>query len=172
MKLGTVVLFAPIVTSFVAELKGKLHFYWREDVMKFEIKAPLKKIHPRFKWMGCSCLRTKDQGFKSKNWHERSIAWEKNRWVSGFREWETSWSYTCLWWEWNEMKPSLIPCCSRVPPPKSRSFALCRGPQGEILGKQIRLRGWQNSRNLWLCWWKLIKWAPSPVMSRVKKLHL
>lgn len=79
MKLRTVVLFAPIVTSFVAELKGKLHFYWREDVMKFEIKPSLKKIHPRFKWMGCSCLRTKDlRQEKAKNWHERSIAWEKN----------------------------------------------------------------------------------------------
>ena len=159
---------------FAAELKGKLHFYWREDVMKFEIKPSLKKIQTTCQRDGM--FMSSDQGLKARK--SKNLAWKvhclgKKWWVSGFREWETSWSYTCLWWGWNEMKPSLIPCCSRVPPPKSRSFALCRGPQGEILGKQIRLlRGWQNVRGSLLGWSKLRKWAPSPVMSRVKKLHL
>ena len=63
MKLRTVVLFAPIVTSSAAELKGKLHFYWREDVMKFEIKAPLKKIQTTFQRDGM--FMSSDQGLKA-----------------------------------------------------------------------------------------------------------
>ena len=46
--------------------------------MKFEIKAPLKKIQTTFQMDGM--FMSSDQGpkaFKAKTWHERSIAWGK-----------------------------------------------------------------------------------------------
>ena len=97
---------------------------WKENCTFIGEKMwwSLKKIQTTFQrdWdVHVFGPRTKALNFKSKN-----LAWKvhclgKKWWVSGFREWETSWSYRCLWWGWNEMKPSLIPCCSRVPPPKA-----------------------------------------------------